>query len=71
MLLAIKAILSSLFMSYIKKNAAHLIVEAIIDVSEKGASLTDTKWDDKRVAEMKRDQKHYEEILRNGIGLLV
>jgi hypothetical protein len=71
MLTVLKSIIGSLFMSYLKKNAAHLIVEALIEVSERGAKLTGTKWDDNRVAEMKRDQPHYEDILRNKIDHLI
>lgn len=71
MLTVIKSILGSILMSYLKKNAAHLIVEAFIEVSERGAKLTGTEWDDNRVAELKRDQSHYEDILRNKIDHLL
>lgn len=67
MLTVIKAILSSLAMSYLKRNAAHLVVDIFIEAADKGASYTKTDWDDKEVAKLKASRDHYADIIKGQI----
>ena len=67
MLTVIKAILSSLAMSYLKRNAAHLLVDVMLEAADKGASLTKTDWDDKEAAKLRANREHYESIIKGQI----
>lgn len=67
MLTIIKSILGSLAMAYLKRNAAHLLVDVIIEAAEKGASLTKTDWDDKEAAKLRANRADYEAIIQGKI----
>ncbi len=68
MLAILKSILGSIALSFLKKRAPEMLVDAFTEIAEKGASLTETKWDDKRVAEFKEDRADHIKIIRGLIG---
>ena len=71
MLTVLKSIIGSLFMAYIKKNAAHLVVDLIIETADKGASYTSTNWDDNEVKKLRENRAHYEDIIKGKIEHLI
>ena len=71
MMTILKGILGRLLMAYLRKNAAHLIVDVFLKGLEKGAGLTKTNWDNEEVARLKENRAHYEAILKGEIDHLI
>ena len=66
LILIIKNAIGAIAMHYLKKNAAELLVDGAIESLDKLAKISETKFDDKAVSNLKEDREHYIKII-NGV----